>query len=135
MDDHKILRVGDRLEKENIWYNAKYPIILPKKSPFSKLIIRHLIFRAIKFEIYKWNQCTCALSELQYQLMGELPSQRVNVSWPFIKVGVDYTGSILTFLPRFNYRNFSISFSKINMQTWVLQWEMLQPKLFSFGVF
>ena len=42
VDSDGILRVGGRLEMSNLPYDAKHPVILPKKDHISKLVIAHL---------------------------------------------------------------------------------------------
>ena len=42
VDSDGILRVGGRLEMSNVPYDAKHPVILPKKHHISKLVIAHI---------------------------------------------------------------------------------------------
>ena len=42
MDSDGILRVGGRLELSNLPYDAKHPVILPKKHHISKFVIAHI---------------------------------------------------------------------------------------------
>ena len=42
VDSDGILRVGERLEMSNLPYDAKHPVILPKKHHISKLVITHI---------------------------------------------------------------------------------------------
>ena len=41
-DSDGILRVGGRLEMSNLPYDAKHPLILPKKHHISKLVHAHI---------------------------------------------------------------------------------------------
>ncbi|XP_043230765.1 uncharacterized protein LOC122386050 [Amphibalanus amphitrite] len=42
MDEFGVIRVGGRLQRSDLSYNAKHPILLPKKHPVSRLIIRQI---------------------------------------------------------------------------------------------
>ena len=42
LDSDGILRVGGRLEMSNLPYDAKHPVILPKKHHISRLVIAHI---------------------------------------------------------------------------------------------
>ena len=42
MDDFGVLRVGGRLQRSDLSYNAKHPILLPKKHQISRLVIRQV---------------------------------------------------------------------------------------------
>jgi len=41
LDSHGILRLGGRIKRADVPYDLKHPVILPKKSHITKLIIRH----------------------------------------------------------------------------------------------
>ncbi|XP_068144891.1 uncharacterized protein [Drosophila tropicalis] len=42
LDERGIVRVGGRIERSSLHYNVKHPILLPKESPISLLLIRHI---------------------------------------------------------------------------------------------
>lgn len=114
-----LIRVGGRLEKANLDYNVKHPILLPKQSYLSKLIVRsahqevgHLGKNTILAKIRQniWiigvaklandvvKQCvTCRKyrGKLMEQKMASLPEERVTADVPvFSKCGVDFMGPI-----------------------------------------
>jgi len=41
LDSHGILRLGGRIKRADVPYDLKHPVILPKKSHITELIIRH----------------------------------------------------------------------------------------------
>lgn len=113
-----VLRVGGRLANSHLNPEAKYPIILPKYSPLTNLIIAqthtqtfhggssimlaqlHRSFWILGAKSlvrrYVHNCTTCARysSKCFSQLMGQLPATRVTPSRPFLNTGVDYAGPI-----------------------------------------
>lgn len=116
IDDVGIMRVGGRLENAHIPEDAKHPIILPANHHFTKIIIRERherLFHArmqatlasireefwplkakneVKKVIRSCVRCKKAYPSDCQQLMGQLPTVRVNASRPFINSGVDYCG-------------------------------------------
>ncbi|XP_045446386.1 uncharacterized protein LOC123654528 [Melitaea cinxia] len=113
-----IIRVGGRLEMSSLSFNEKYPILIPKESFLSGLLIadahqktlhggpqlmitylrsKYWIMGA-KSLIKKYYRscvtCTRYSSRSTSQLMGQLPSARVNPNKPFLISGVDYAGPI-----------------------------------------
>lgn len=119
LDANGILRVGGRLQNATIPYANQHPAILPKESTVTALIIKNehikllhagqkLILsslrqrfwiidglRSIKKVIYKCVTCFRMKAEATTQLMGSLPTQRINISRPFSKVGCDFAGPVL----------------------------------------
>jgi hypothetical protein len=117
--DHEgILTVGGRLQQSALSYQAKHQMILPANHHFTKLIasaehirIHHagpqLLIASLREKYWiprlrnlvrtVTHQClTCYRFKAQatQQLMGELPSPRVQPSRPFLTTGVDYAGPI-----------------------------------------
>lgn len=116
LDKIGILRVGGRLHHADIPYSQKHPIILPKGSRITHLIIlnehrlllhagQKLILsslnqkyyiinglREVKHVIHKCITCFKLKAKTAEQLMGSLPPDRVNPSRVFHKVGVDFGG-------------------------------------------
>lgn len=118
LDHDGILRVYGRLQHASLPYSNKHPIILPKNSPITELIIRQEHFRllhagqklvlsslnqkywitdglrTVKKVIHKCITCFRLKAAAASQLMGSLPADRVNVCRPFEKVGIDFAGPI-----------------------------------------
>ncbi|XP_073950857.1 uncharacterized protein [Choristoneura fumiferana] len=118
LDDSDLLRVGGRLHFAEIDNDARHPIILPKQSFLTELIIRDAHKRSlhggvqlmlnllrskywiiglknlVKQQIRKCVICTRYATANKNQLMGQLPSPRVTMSRAFQRSGVDYAGPI-----------------------------------------
>jgi len=118
IDSDGILRVGGRLECSTLQYDAKHPMLLPYNDPMVKLIFKQnheenkhcgtqsllavirQTFWPIKGKImarstvHNCITCSKAKPKLMGQIMGHLPQDRVNISRPFLKTGVDYCGPI-----------------------------------------
>ncbi|XP_051168417.1 uncharacterized protein LOC127286146 [Leptopilina boulardi] len=116
IDQKGILRVGGRLTNSSLPYDHRHPVILHGNSPLAELIIqwahktalhggfqltysltvkRAWIIRGrvrVKAHIRKCVTCARQRAQRSEQLMGNLPSERVTASYPFEKLGVDYTG-------------------------------------------
>ncbi|XP_013199061.2 uncharacterized protein LOC106141973 [Amyelois transitella] len=119
LDEQGVLRVGGRLKNARISADMKNPIIIPYASRLTQLIIddaykvtlhggarvtlalirqKYWLIsgnRATKKHIRQCVTCKKHNPRLQEQIMGDLPSPRVNPSRPFQHTGVDYTGHIL----------------------------------------
>ena len=114
-----VLRVGGRLSLSNLPYDAKHPIILPKQSIISKLImfdahknVGHLeknsmlsnlrqkywipnANSAAKQIISKCAMCRKYQAKVGEQKMSDLPKDRITPDEPsFTRVSVDYFGPI-----------------------------------------
>ncbi|XP_043485240.1 uncharacterized protein LOC122513072 [Leptopilina heterotoma] len=118
LDQNSILRVTGRLENSFLSYDEKHPIILPKNSRFSKLIVlkahseclhggQQLTLSRVlqKFWIISEKtfinkivrdcvKCARFRTVTPTQLMGQLPVERITVSKPFTFTGLDYAGPI-----------------------------------------
>ena len=116
IDPKCLLRVGGRLKDSSLPYDGKYPIIVPKDSYLSELIIlkehigcnhlgtnttlasirqRFWIPNArskVRPLIHKCIKCFKVKPKASNQLTGQLPDMRVNPSCVFSKVGIDYAG-------------------------------------------
>ncbi|KAL0861810.1 hypothetical protein ABMA27_009282 [Loxostege sticticalis] len=116
IDSSGILRVGGRLQNAELTFAQRHPIILPKKSNITKLIIlrEHLRLkhagqklilsnlsekywlinasREIKAVVHKCILCFKLKAKSATQIMGSLPRDRVSVTRPFQIVGTDYGG-------------------------------------------
>ncbi|GBM43421.1 hypothetical protein AVEN_18595-1 [Araneus ventricosus] len=119
VDEERILRVGGRLENASVPYPHKHPAILPKGSKLSKIYFESLnrrlfhvgplgMLNAVRLKFWPLSgrsiarktvhQCvTCFKSRpiLSSQIMGNLPSERVNISGPFTITGLDLCGPFL----------------------------------------
>lgn len=116
--DDNILRVRGRLQRANLPYSQKHPIILPRSHHFTELLIKdahsntlhggaqivlsHLRRqfwivdgrRAVQLQIRKCVTCFKVKPEVMTQRMGNLPYHRVNPpERAFLATGVDYTGA------------------------------------------
>lgn len=118
LDYKQILRVGGRLEMSSLSDDRKHPILIPKKSEFTNLLIadthaktfhggpqlmltylrsRFWVFGAkelVKAYVRKCVKCTRYSATSSTQLMGQLPAARVTPTRPFKCSGVDYAGPI-----------------------------------------
>ncbi|XP_027844862.2 uncharacterized protein LOC114125425 [Aphis gossypii] len=119
IDDNYIVRVGGRLRFSGISYDAKHPILLPRSSRLTELIIRHyhLSFlhggsklvlsmlcqkfwilsgrAAIRRVIFACVPCTRHKAVRPQPIMAHLPSYHVQRHRPFSHVGMDYGGPFL----------------------------------------
>jgi hypothetical protein len=119
LDSVGVLRVGGRLKNANLTYDMRNPILLPRRSYLTDLIIRdaHLqnlhagpqllqatlnqrfwIIRcrdAVRFHVKKCVTCTRHAAKTQSQMMGDLPSYRVTQARPFQRCGIDYAGPFM----------------------------------------
>jgi hypothetical protein len=120
-----VLRVGGRLQRASICYNASHPVILPQKHPVTQLIINHYhqmeghvgssqvlatirqIFwilqspSAVKQIVRRCFTCRRWNSRPIEQMMSPLPEARVTPEEPvFSSVGIDYFGPLFVKLKR-----------------------------------
>lgn len=118
IDQQGILRVGGRLENAHINWEMKHPKIIPRDSRLAWLLIKEaheLSFHggprltlatlrqqywipggqaAVKKQLRNCIDCRKKDPRKQYQLMGDLPTARINPAPPFYHTGVDYTGFV-----------------------------------------
>lgn len=118
LDNNNIVRVGGRLRHANICHDTRHPAIIPNNTRLAELIIDQahessfhggarlttsyirkkywLIggINATKKRLRLCVKCKKHSPSQQHQLMGDLPSSRVNPSRPFYHCGVDYTGHV-----------------------------------------
>ena len=118
--DKGILRVGGRLNNADIPEESKHPIILPRKSHVTTLIIRHAHERlghagrghvlarlrekywivgansAVRQLISSCVTCRRNRAPPQDQKMADLPPDRLTPAPPFTYVGVDFFGPYVT---------------------------------------
>ncbi|XP_018395414.1 PREDICTED: uncharacterized protein LOC108773931 [Cyphomyrmex costatus] len=120
LDEQHLLRVGGRLQHSSWAFERKYPIILPDKSKFSRLLFerqhqrllhgsqiqmltsirnRYWPIRGRNLARRVCRECVrCARANPQElsQLMGSLPRDRVCSDRAFAVTGIDFAGPITT---------------------------------------
>jgi len=118
IDKEGLLRVGGRLQQSMLPYQTMHQMNLPSNHHFTKLVVsaEHLRLHAgpqlviaslrekywiprirnlVKTVIHQCLTCCRFKAQATQQLMGELPSTRVQTSRPFLTTGMDYAGPIL----------------------------------------
>lgn len=119
LDPKGFIRVGGRLKNSLLCEEAKYPLLLPKSSHLTALIIRHyhltflhagpkLIISmirqkfwivsardAIRRSIFACVTCTRYKARHPTPIMGNLPVSRVQNHRVFSQIGMDYGGPYL----------------------------------------
>ena len=75
----QLVRVGGRLSNAELSFLQKHPVILPRTSRLSLLLVRRV-------------HLTSGHARTQKQMMGDLPAARVTPAPPFSVVGLDYAG-------------------------------------------
>ncbi|GFV63770.1 retrovirus-related Pol polyprotein from transposon 17.6 [Trichonephila clavipes] len=114
LDGNQILRVGGRLQNSDLTYSQKHPAILPADHLLTKLIMINIHNRNFHLGPQALLYCTrqrfwplsgrsiarkivhecvvCFKNKpiVANQLMGSLPRERVNPSFPFLHTGIDY---------------------------------------------
>lgn len=118
LDEDQLLRVGGRIQNSNLSFNAKHPLILPKKHHLTTLLIHQahlstlhggpeLVISTLRRKywvinmrsivrqvIYRCTTCFRFTSKPCAQQMGQLPSPRAQIDRPFNHTGVDCAGPI-----------------------------------------
>lgn len=119
LDEHDLIRIGGRLSNsESFTYGKMHPLLLCNKHSFTKLLFRHhhqallhagpqLLLATIRDswwplrgrDLARLTVRTCVrcvrLSAKPYQVqMGNLPTERIEQGFPFIRCGVDYAGPL-----------------------------------------
>ncbi|XP_076298577.1 uncharacterized protein LOC143217822 [Lasioglossum baleicum] len=118
LDGSNLLRVGGRLQNSLLDHDEKHPLILPRESALTTLIIDEAHRRAfhggaqltlttlrrrywivggrvpVRSFIHRCVQCTRQRATLGQQLMGQLPQSHATPSRPFLHAGVDYAGPL-----------------------------------------
>ena len=117
IDDQGLIRVGGRLENSTLPFAVKHPIILPRCSHVTELIIDHFhekdkdqgkgmtmneirsygiwilgLNAAVASHIYKCVQCRRQRRPTEGQKMADLPEDRVESTPPFTYCGMDCFG-------------------------------------------
>ena len=124
LDEMGVLRVGGRLGNAPLADTARHPVILPRTSDVTRLLISHYHSRLLhagpdhvlnqvrqRYWIPKGRATVrnilsaCALcrrrrAQPQPPRMATLPKARFDSTYPFNSVGIDYFGPILTKVAR-----------------------------------
>ena len=128
LDTNEVMRVGGRLvNSEQLSYDEKHPILLPKNSNFTKLLLqsihkqfahpntdwmftylrrkywipkgRNIINKTVKACV----RCARTNAKPKHQLMADLPKERTNFTQVWDTLGLDVAGPIIlkpSYLPR-----------------------------------
>ncbi|GFX60433.1 integrase catalytic domain-containing protein [Trichonephila clavipes] len=116
LNENSLLRVGGRLSNVDLPFEAKHQIIIPSKYKFTKLLFEHMhkkffhigaqgLEHQIRMQFWPINRKGIARKTVHDciawfrqkptgvdQLMGNLPSERVTPSAPFLNSWVDFCG-------------------------------------------
>ncbi len=117
LDVNGVLRVGGRIRRGDFSLGVRHPVVLPRKSHVTELLIRHFHERvahqgrgmtsneirasgfwiigcssAVSYHISKCLKCRKQRGAVQEQKMADLPVDRMDVSPPFTYSGVDFFG-------------------------------------------
>lgn len=116
MDPKGLIRVGGRLDASSIPFDSKHPILLHSSHHLTKLIFERehllklhagpqLLLASVREYIWPINgrhlarrtvhnciTCRRVQGKTLSPIMGNLPSQRVTVDFPFRSVGIDFAG-------------------------------------------
>lgn len=119
LDNNQFLRVGGRLELSSLNQNIKHPLLLSSKHPLTNIlfIAKHLellhagpqlllsnIRQSIwviggrnlaKKTVHECIKCFKFKPKFATSPMGQLPQERINMSFPFEITGIDYAGPYL----------------------------------------
>lgn len=118
VDNNNVIRVGGRLKNASLSYTSKHPILLPAAHSFTMAMIVHYhvknlhagpqaLLAAIREQFWPINgkqltrtavrrciRCFRTKPLMLNQLMGNLPSERLVPSRPFLNTGIDFMGPI-----------------------------------------
>ncbi|XP_045773302.1 uncharacterized protein LOC123872805 [Maniola jurtina] len=118
IDNDGILRIGGRLSKSDLPYEAKHPALLPKHDHAVNLIIDHYHTRnchtgpsllmslirqrfwildartIIRSRVHKCNTCFRVKPVHPTPLMADIPSHRLQEAKAFMHTGVDHAGPL-----------------------------------------
>ncbi|KAJ8017933.1 hypothetical protein HOLleu_44355 [Holothuria leucospilota] len=131
-----VIRVGGRLSKADLPYDTRHPLVLPKSSQVTVMIVRdahsavgHLGRNSIlarlreKFWIHGGSQlakavarscvlCRCYQAKPCEQLMADLPANRVEAELsPFTHCGMDYFGPLMVRRGRSDVKRYGVIFT------------------------
>ncbi|XP_067939763.1 uncharacterized protein [Watersipora subatra] len=136
IDSSGIIRVGGRLKEANLPFAETHPIVLPKKSHVTQLVIANC-HRAVAHQgkgitlneirssgywilggsslvasyIHSCIQCRKQRRPTESQKMADLPSERVNSASPFTYVGCDCFGPFIVKENRKELKRYGVIFT------------------------
>ena len=120
MKKKKMIRVGGRLANSPYTIDRKFPVVIPRKSPVSEMLVREaheknlhggpqLTLYTLRLTIsipgglsvvegvlYRCKPCIRFDAKLLQPQMGDLPRERVVPSFAFSHCGLDYCGPFYT---------------------------------------
>ncbi|KAK3745254.1 hypothetical protein QZH41_010888, partial [Actinostola sp. cb2023] len=136
LDEDGILRFGGRLRYSRLTDGITFPVILPRKSHVTSLIIRHFHERvkhqgkgitlneirsngfwitggssAVGNTIALCVKCQRLRGAVQEQRMADLPKDRLESALPFTSCGVDYFGPFLVKVGRKEVKRYGVLFT------------------------
>lgn len=118
IDKDEIIRVGGRLNQADLPYDTTHPMLLPNNTPFVVSLFEHFHYRNLhagpqallasvrqRFWVLRGRDvarkvvhrciiCFRHKPRLYQQIMGNLPSARVQPARPFVNSGVDFCGPV-----------------------------------------
>ncbi|XP_063991158.1 uncharacterized protein LOC135169790 [Diachasmimorpha longicaudata] len=100
LDDRVIMRLGSRLKNSQLSPEEIHPIILPRQSRFTTLVMAEAPQRTqhrggrgtVRAYIFRCAICTRHRGRQAQQQMGQLPSTRISPARAFLHTGVGYAG-------------------------------------------
>ncbi|XP_077991041.1 uncharacterized protein LOC144445377 [Glandiceps talaboti] len=136
LDDQQVLRVGGRLDRSTMTEQVKHPMILPRKSHVTTLIIRWCHERvahqgrgitinklrssgfwvvncsaAVTTCIFRCIECRKLRGKANTQRMADLPKDRLEPSPPFTYCGMDCFGPFLIKERRSEVKRYGVIFT------------------------
>lgn len=118
LDEKDILRVGGRIQKSSLPFEAKHPILLPYNDPVTTLIMTEIHKKHLHVGpkgllaltrqkywplrgkqlatkiVHSCNRCFRINPRSIHQFMGSLPQDRVTKARTFENIGIDFLGPI-----------------------------------------
>ncbi|XP_044248467.1 uncharacterized protein [Drosophila takahashii] len=118
LDESGLLRIGGRIDRSVLPFNAKHPIIVSKESPLALLIIRYFhkanlhtgvdaTFHHVRQQfgilgarnltrkvVFRCKSCFMNRRLTQHQILADLPIPRIQQNPCFSHTGLDYAGPI-----------------------------------------
>lgn len=114
LDSNNLIRVGGRLDNSPYSFDTKHPILLCSKNHLTKLIFEYYHFKYLHAgpqlllanirqtywplggrNLSKCVRCCRYKAEVAQAIMGQLPSTRTELEYPFLHCSVDYAGPVL----------------------------------------
>ncbi len=133
--DRGLLKVGGRLSRSQLPEETKHPILLPRRSHITDLIIRDThqrlshagrnfviaklrerywipsINAAVRYHIHRCVPCRRFRRPCSVQKMADLPTDRLTAAPPFTWTGVDFFGPYLIKQARKEIKHYGVLFT------------------------